>query len=165
MHLFIRRVWKSSQNIQFFHSLRCIALRTYLFTGQKTGEDEEMIDVEGYEDEDSMLRSIVNSQTDRPFADLSQNQSSFQGNDDSLAEPPSETLDSILLQDLQHSDSDDSEDDDDFPFGDGEDEEEEEEESQDMFDFSGNADDSMDAMETNDADQKQSDASNDDSNQ
>lgn len=122
-----------------------------------------MIDVEGYEDEDSMLRSIVSSQTDRPFADLSQNQSSYQENDDSLVEPPSETLDSILLQDLQHSDSDDSEDDD-FPFGDGEDEEEEEEESQDMFDFSRNADNSMDAIETNDGDSKQSDVSNDDSN-
>lgn len=129
------------------------------FTDQKPGEDEEMIDVEGYEDEDSMLRSIVNSQTDRSFAEaLSQSQSSSQDNDDSFAEASGEAFDSILLQDLQHSDSDDSDDDDDdFPFGDGEDEEEEEEEEgQDLFDFPSpapdNADESMDAMETNDGD-------------
>lgn len=132
------------------------------FTDQKPGEDEEMIDVEGYEDEDSMLRSIVNSQTDRPFAEaLSQSQSSSQDNDDSFAEAPGEAFDSILLQDLQHSDSDDS-DDDDFPFGDGEDEEEEEEEEgQDLFDFPSpapdNADESMDAMETNDGDDNDAD--------
>ena len=134
-------------------------------TGKTGGNDEEMIDVEGYEDEDSMLRSIVNSQNDRPFAEaLSQSRSSTQDNDDSLAEPPSEPFDSILLQDLQHSDSDDS-DDDDFPFGDDEDEEEEEEEVQDLFNFPSpapdNADESMEAMETNDDDQDKDSNSDD----
>lgn len=137
-----------------------------LTVGQKIGEDEEMVDVEGYEDEDSMFRSIRES---------SQANTSFKGafsqdigrdKEDSMMEAPSETLDSILLQDLQHSDSDDSDDDDDdFPFGDGEEEEEEEEleeESQDMFNFSGNADDSMDAMDTSDTKQACDDANDDD---
>lgn len=119
-----------------------------------------MIDVEGYEDGESIFRSIANSQSQNlnTYAEPPTQLEEF------TMEPPSETLDSILLQDLQHSDSDsdDEDDDDDFPFGDGEDEEgedeeeeEEEEEEQDLFDFSpvaSNAEESMDAMETNNGD-------------
>lgn len=138
-------------------------------TGPAVGEDEEMIDVEGYEDGESIFRSIANSQSQSTHPEQPTQIEEFS------MEPPNETLDSILLQDLQHSDSDndsDDEDDDDFPFGDGEDEEgedeeEEEEEEQDLFDFSpvaSNAEESMDAMETSNGDNDDNDDDDKDSN-
>ncbi|XP_031550015.1 transcription initiation factor TFIID subunit 1-like isoform X2 [Actinia tenebrosa] len=135
--------------------------------GPAVGEDEEMIDVEGYEDGESIFRSIANSQSKGTYPVQQTEIEEFS------MEPPSETLDSILLQDLQHSDSENDSDDDDFPFGDGEDEdaededaeegEDEEEEVQDLFDFSPvteNAEESMDAMETSNGDNEDDDDNN-----
>ena len=85
-------------------------------------EDEEIIDIEGYGDEEDSL--MPNISQDDESLELSQDTSRDTGN-----------FESILLQDLQHSDSDSEEDD--FPFGDGdeEDDELEEEEEEDSFQF------------------------------
>lgn len=86
--------------------------------------EEEEVDIEGYDDEESTSRSYskhesLGSQPQLESEQDSQDVSQFE---------------SILLQDLEHSESESEEDD--FPFGDGDDEEEEdveEEEEQENF--------------------------------
>ena len=84
------------------------------------------MDVEGSCDEDSMLRKLI------PRDDESTRQSALQG--ESQGAQSEENFESILLQDLQHSDSESESDEDDFPFGDGDEEEEEEDLEDEMED-------------------------------
>ena len=102
--------------------------------------EEEEVDIEGYDDEESTSRSYskhesLGSQPQLESEQDSQDVSQFE---------------SILLQDLEHSESE-SDEEDDFPFGDGDDEEEEdveEEEEQENFSrAAGERNESMDTTE------------------
>lgn len=102
--------------------------------------EEEEVDIEGYDDEESTSRSYskhesLGSQPQLESEQDSQDVSQFE---------------SILLQDLEHSESE-SDEEDDFPFGDGDDEEEEdveEEEEQENFSLAaGERNESMNTTE------------------
>ena len=89
-------------------------------------DEEEEVDVEGYDDDEATSQSYAKRES---FGSQPQLESEQDSQDASQFE-------SILLQDLEHSESE-SEEEDDFPFGDGDDEEEEDiEEEEEQINFS-----------------------------
>jgi len=103
-------------------------------------DEEEEVDIEGYDDDEASSQSFpkqesLGSQLQLESEQDSQDVSQFE---------------SILLQDLEHSESE-SEEEDDFPFGDGDDEEEEEEdieEEEETINFSPAGGENNDSMNT-----------------
>lgn len=88
-------------------------------------DEEEEVDIEGYDDDDSNSQSFTKQES---FVSQQQLESEQDSQDVSQFE-------SILLQDLEHSESESEEDD--FPFGDGDDEEDEDiEEEEEQMNFS-----------------------------
>lgn len=102
--------------------------------------EEEEVDIEGYDDEESTSRSYSKQESlgSRPQPESEQDSQDVS------------QFESILLQDLEHSESE-SDEEDDFPFGDGDDDEEEdveEEEEQENFSLpAGERNESMDTTE------------------
>lgn len=83
-------------------------------------DEEEDVDIEGYDDDESTSRSYTKQESLGSQPQLGSEQDSQDVTQ----------FESILLQDLEHSESE-SEEEDDFPFGDGDDEEEEDIEEED----------------------------------
>ncbi|XP_048585830.1 transcription initiation factor TFIID subunit 1 isoform X2 [Nematostella vectensis] len=120
----------------FKHFRKSVAPSKQAFRSE---EEEEMIDVEGYESDDRLFRSISDSRIDM---DTSIANISATADSETMVSVSQNEFESILLQDLQHSDSDSADDDDeedDFPFGDGEDDEDDEEEAMEDVDDGGSA--------------------------
>jgi len=83
-------------------------------------DEEEDVDIEGYDDDESTSQSYTKQESLGSQPQLGSEQDSQDVTQ----------FESILLQDLEHSESE-SDEEDDFPFGDGDDEEEEDIEEED----------------------------------
>lgn len=92
-----------------------------------------------------MLRKLI------PCDDASTHQSGFQ--EESQGAQSEENFESILLQDLQHSDSgsESESDEDDFPFGDGDEEEDEEDLEEELEDVPEASEEQDDGEQSRDA--------------
>lgn len=89
-------------------------------------DEEEDVDIEGYDDDESTSQSYTKQESLGSQPQLRSEQDSQDVTQ----------FESILLQDLEHSESE-SDEEDDFPFGDGDDEEEEDiEEEDEQINFS-----------------------------
>ena len=97
-------------------------------------DEEEDVDIEGYDDDDSTSQSYTKKESFGSQQMLGSEQDSQEMSQ----------FASILLQDLQHSDSESEEDD--FPFGDGDDEEEEDIEEEEQISFFPGGDESNEAI-------------------
>lgn len=90
-------------------------------------DEEEDVDIEGYDDDEATSQGYTKRES---FGSQQQLELSEQDSQDASQ------FESILLQDLEHSESE-SDEEDDFPFGDGDDEEEEDiEEEEEQMNFS-----------------------------
>ena len=116
-------------------------------------DEEEDVDIEGYDDEESTNQSY-------PKRESLGSQLQLESEQDSQDVTQFE---SILLQDLEHSESE-SDEEDDFPFGDGDDEEEEDiEEEEEQMNFSlGGEEESNDADNNNTVENLSGDDDDDD---
>ena len=116
---------------------RCLLCGLFLSLATRMDADfdeEEDVDIEGYDDDDSTSQSYTKQES---FGSQQQLGSEQDSQDVSQFE-------SILLQDLEHSESESEEDD--FPFGDGDDEEEEDVEEEEQMNFSPGGDESNDMI-------------------
>lgn len=101
-------------------------------------DEEEEVDIEGYDDDETTSQSYAKQESIGSQQQLGSEQDSQDVSQ----------FESILLQDLEHSESE-SDEEDDFPFGDGDDEEEEDiEEEEEPMNFSPGAENNEESMNT-----------------